>query len=82
MQKNVKNFKTQRTPRPPRVRFQPGKDIKFDYKNTVLLQKFLMEGGKIFSRRTLGLDAKQQRHLAVAVKRARFLGLLPSGARN
>lgn len=49
----------------------------FDYKNTELLKKFLNPHGRILSRSRTGLSAKQQRELAQAVKRARFLALLP-----
>lgn len=49
----------------------------FDYKNTELLKKFLNPHGRILARSRTGLSAKQQRELAQAVKRARFLALLP-----
>ncbi|EAZ88822.1 30S ribosomal protein S18 [Crocosphaera chwakensis] len=48
-----------------------------DYKDTELLRKFITERGKILPRRITGLTAKQQRALTAAVKRARFLALLP-----
>ncbi|NET11346.1 MAG: 30S ribosomal protein S18 [Merismopedia sp. SIO2A8] len=48
-----------------------------DYKDVDLLRKFITERGKILPRRITGLTAKQQRHLTVAVKRARQLALLP-----
>ena len=48
-----------------------------DYKDTELLRKFITERGKILPRRITGLTAKQQRALTTAVKRARFLALLP-----
>lgn len=51
-----------------------------DYKDIATLRKFVSERGKLMSRRFTGVNAKQQRVLAVAVKRARFLGLLPVGS--
>ena len=48
-----------------------------DYKDTELLGKFLSPHGKIMPRRRTGLSAKNQRSLAMAVKRARFMALLP-----
>ncbi len=53
-------------------------NIKFiDYKDTDILKKFLNPHGRILSRKRTGISAKYQRQLAVAVKRARFIGLLP-----
>jgi small subunit ribosomal protein S18 len=48
-----------------------------DYKNVVLLRKFITEDGKILPRRVTGLSAKQQRYMAKAIKTARVMGLLP-----
>ncbi|PSB21660.1 30S ribosomal protein S18 [Phormidesmis priestleyi ULC007] len=48
-----------------------------DYKDVDLLRKFITERGKILPRRITGLTAKQQRHLTVAIKRARIMALLP-----
>ena len=48
-----------------------------DYKDTELLKKFLNPHGKIMPRRRTGLSAANQRALAEAVKRARFMALLP-----
>lgn len=53
-----------------------------DYKNTDLLEKFLNDQGKLLPRRITGANAKQQRQLTVAVKRARHLALLPFVADN
>jgi len=53
-------------------------DIKyFDYKDLEVLKPFLNPHGRIMSRRRTGLTAKQQRRLEEAIKRARFMGLLP-----
>lgn len=48
-----------------------------DYKNIVLLRKFITAEGKILPRRINGLTAKQQRYMAKAIKNARMIGLLP-----
>lgn len=50
---------------------------KIDYKDTRLLQRFISERGKIVPSRITAVSAKKQRLLAKAIKRARFLGLLP-----
>jgi len=53
-------------------------DIKHvDYKDTEILKQFLNPHGRILSRRRTNLSAKQQREVENAVKRARFMGLLP-----
>lgn len=52
----------------------------FDYKDVELLSQFTTPGGKIVASRVSRLNAKQQRSLARAVKRARQLALLPNGA--
>ena len=48
-----------------------------DYKDMELLKMFLTPHGQIVSKKRSKLNAKQQRSLALAVKRARFMGLLP-----
>jgi len=49
----------------------------FDYKDVKTMQKFVNQFGQIEPASKSGLSAKQQRTLAVAVKRARHLALLP-----
>ena len=49
----------------------------FDYKDVKTLQRFVDSYGRIEPSSKTGLNAKQQRALAVAVKRARHLALLP-----
>lgn len=57
-------------------------NIKYiDYKDTEILKKFLNPNGKIVNHKRTGVTSKNQRSLAQAVKRARFLGLLPFVAR-
>lgn len=48
-----------------------------DYKDIVRLRKFVSERSKILPRRISGACGKHQRQLTVAVKRARFMALLP-----
>jgi small subunit ribosomal protein S18 len=48
-----------------------------DYKDTELLKKFISANGKIIPRRVTGTSAKYQRMLAVAIKRARQMALIP-----
>jgi small subunit ribosomal protein S18 len=50
---------------------------KIDYKDTKLLQRYISERGKIVPARISAVSNLKQRELAVAIKRARFLGLLP-----
>ena len=50
---------------------------KIDYKDVRLLFRFLSERGKIVPSRITAVSGKKQRELAQAIKRARFLGLLP-----
>lgn len=51
------------------------KDI--DYKDEAVLRKFISSYGKIVPRRRSGVCAKHQRKLALAIKRARIVGILP-----
>ena len=53
-------------------------NIKFiDYKDADLLKKFLNPHARMISRKKTGVAAKHQRNLALAIKRARYMGLLP-----
>ena len=48
-----------------------------DYKDVKLLQKFVSERGKIIPSRMSAVSARKQRELSQAIKRARYLALLP-----
>ncbi len=48
-----------------------------DYKDTEIIGKFLNPQGRIMSRKKTGVTAKNQRNLATAIKRARYMALLP-----
>jgi small subunit ribosomal protein S18 len=58
-------------------RLTTDKTVVVDYKNLGLLKTFLSPEGKILPRRITGNTAKQQRQIALAVKRARHIALLP-----
>ena len=49
----------------------------FDYKNIYPIRKYLSEKGKVMPRRISYISMKRQKELALAVKRARYLALLP-----
>ena len=48
-----------------------------DYKDVALLRKFMSDRGKIRSRRVTGLSPKRQKEVAMAIKNAREMALLP-----
>ncbi|HHX33283.1 MAG TPA: 30S ribosomal protein S18 [Mollicutes bacterium] len=52
-----------------------GKSV--DYKDVMIINKYINEKGKILPRRMSGACAKHQRHIATQVKRARFIALVP-----
>lgn len=53
-----------------------------DYKDVETLNRFINDQGKILPRRVTGTSAKYQRQLSKAVRRARFMALLPYVAEN
>ncbi len=56
----------------------PKVDVKdIDYKDVAMLQRLTSAQGKMFSRKRTGLDAECQRAASLALKRARFLALMP-----
>lgn len=60
-----------------RVRNLAAEGKKIDYKDVNLLSQFITERKKIMPRRSTGLNAKEQRKITQAIKRARFMALLP-----
>jgi len=58
-------------------RFTRDKIKYIDYKDVKFLQRYVTEQGKIIPKRITGTSAKYQRQLALAVKRARHMALLP-----
>ncbi len=57
--------------------FSGQKSPRIDYKDVRLLQRYISERGKIVPSRITAVSANKQRELARAIKRARFLALLP-----
>lgn len=73
----VNNFKKQQFFRRRKCPFSGPDALTIDYKDVRVLSKFLSERGKIIPSRVTSVCFKKQRELAQAVKRARFLALLP-----
>jgi small subunit ribosomal protein S18 len=63
--------------KPKICQFCADKTIDIDYKQVDMLRRFVTEDGRIRPRRQTGTCARHQRALAVAVKRARHIALLP-----
>ena len=63
--------------RPRECQFCTDKSAVIDYKHVDVLRRYVSDDGKIRPRRQTGACAKHQRDLAVAIKRARHLALLP-----
>jgi small subunit ribosomal protein S18 len=74
-----------RRPAPPEPKRQKKNPLtaagisRIDYKDVHLLRTFISERGKIRSRRVTGLTPQQQRQVAIAIKNAREMALLPFG---
>ena len=58
-------------------KFCENNDNDFIYKNENKLRRYITDRGKIIPRRMTGTCAKHQRKLSVAIKRARYMALLP-----
>ena len=58
-------------------RFCEGKIAQVDYKDVQVLERYISERGKILPRRATGTCARHQRQMSTAIKRARYLALLP-----
>jgi small subunit ribosomal protein S18 len=58
-------------------RFTADGVVQIDYKDLVTLKNYVTESGKIVPSRITGTKARYQRQLSTAIKRARFLALLP-----
>ena len=63
-------------------KYKNDKDLYFDYRDTKTLQRYIDAYGRIEPVSKTGLSAKKQRQLAVAIKRARHLALLPFVSNN
>ena len=78
--KQKKNFKRRRTDfdnRPKYCKFTSEGISEIDYKDLNLIREYITETGKILPSRITGTKAKYQRQISTAVKRARFLALIP-----
>jgi small subunit ribosomal protein S18 len=63
--------------------FKPKTDVAyFDYKDFKTLQRYVNVYGQIETRKKTGLTESEQRRLAIAIKRARHLALMPFVANN
>ena len=58
-------------------KFCENKDYDFNYKNEKKLRNYITDRGKIIPRRMTGTCAKHQRKLTTAIKRARYMAILP-----
>lgn len=58
-------------------RFTAEKIAEVDYKDLYILKEFIAENGKVIPARITGTKSRFQRQLGTAIKRARFLALLP-----
>ena len=72
-----KSKKFKRAPKKKVCAFCAEKVEELDYKDVAKLKRFITEKGKIIPRRASGVCAEHQRQLAVAIKRARAIALLP-----
>jgi small subunit ribosomal protein S18 len=77
MNPRFRKKKPRRSMETPRMRGVTCKAEDLDYKNTPLLQRLTSAQGKMFSRKRTGLNAEFQRKAALALKRARFMALMP-----
>ena len=68
---------TKITAKPKECYFSKNNIKHIDYKDIDLLKKFLNPHSRIIARKKTGVGSKSQRKLETAVKRARFMGLLP-----
>jgi len=70
-------FQTFNRPKVKIARTSASGKVFIDYKDTESLRKMISANGKILSRKRTGATAMEQRMIARAVKRARYMGLLP-----
>ncbi len=70
-------FQTFNKPKVKVTRFSAGGKMYIDYKDTESLRKMMSGNGKILARKRTGANAMEQRMAARAVKRARYMALLP-----
>jgi small subunit ribosomal protein S18 len=73
----AEKFQTFSRPKIKIARHSASGTMYIDYKDTESLKKMISANGKILSRKRTGVNAMEQRMLARAVKRARYMSLLP-----
>ncbi len=78
-QRDYRSDQQSRVPRFRRkvCRFCHEENLEIDYKNREILERFITDRGKILPRRVTGTCAKHQRLLARAIKKARYIALIP-----
>jgi small subunit ribosomal protein S18 len=74
---DFRRFRRRRYGRRKVCRFCADKSLTIDYKDPQTLKYFVTDRGKIIPRRISGNCAKHQRQLTVAIKRARYIALMP-----
>lgn len=70
-------FQSFSRPRIPVTRTSASGKVYVDFKDTETLRKMISANGKILSRKRTGANAMEQRMLSLAIRRARYMGLLP-----
>lgn len=70
-------MKVRRAVKKRHCRFCADKVPYIDYKDILLIRRYMSDKAKIKARRSTGNCSQHQRQLALAIKRARFMGLLP-----
>ena len=73
----TEKFQTFSRPKAKIVRISASGKVYIDYKDTESLRKMVSGNGKILNRKRTGATAMEQRMIARAVKRARYMALLP-----
>jgi small subunit ribosomal protein S18 len=73
----AEKFQTFSRPKIKIARYSASGKMYIDYKDTESLKKLISANGKILSRKRTGVNAMEQRMVARAVKRARYMSLLP-----
>ena len=73
----AEKFQTFSRPKIKIARHSASGKMYIDYKDTESLKRLISQNGKILSRKRTGVNAMEQRMLARAVKRARYMSLLP-----
>jgi len=68
---------TSTSKRPPYLKTGVAEEVYVDYKSVDDLRRLMTPNGKIYSRKRLGVTARQQRMVSQAIKRARYMALLP-----